>query len=79
MSRCEGTTRNGDQCKRDARAGSRFCHLHGGAEKTNTEKEGDPAEETLEWGDLVPLLLAGAMAAGLLFFLRSFGKWIPRI
>ena len=28
MAQCEGTTRKGDQCKRDARDGSRFCAIH---------------------------------------------------
>lgn len=28
MAQCEGTTKKGDRCKRDARAGSPFCAIH---------------------------------------------------
>jgi hypothetical protein len=79
MAQCEGTTRSGERCKLDAQAGSRFCHLHGAKSEEEVPSGGEAAEEAVEWGDLVPLLVAGAMAAGLLFFLRSFGKWIPRL
>ena len=79
MAQCEGTTRSGERCKLDAQADSRFCHLHGAKSEDETPGSGEAAEEAVEWGDLVPLLVAGAMAAGVLFFLRSFGKWIPRL
>jgi len=79
MARCEGTTRSGGRCKLDARPGSRFCHLHGGVEEEAEEKGTDTGEETMEWEDLFPLVLAGVLAAGMIFFLRSFGRWIPRL
>jgi hypothetical protein len=78
MAQCEGTTRSGDRCKLDAQPGSPFCHLH-------QEQEGEapsgnePGESTLEWEDVAPLLLAGVLAAGMILFLRSFGRWIPRL
>ena len=28
MSQCEGTTKKGERCKRDARSGSPFCTIH---------------------------------------------------
>ena len=28
MSQCEGKTRKGERCKRDAKAGSAFCSIH---------------------------------------------------
>lgn len=28
MSQCEGTTKKGDRCKRDARSDSPFCTIH---------------------------------------------------
>ena len=28
MAQCQGTTKTGDQCKRDARDGSSFCSVH---------------------------------------------------
>ncbi len=79
MARCEGTTRNGEQCKLDARPGSRYCHLHHPVEGENGENEAKAGTAGLDWDDVLPLLLAGAVAAGLLFFLRSFGRWIPRM
>lgn len=79
MAQCEGTTRSGERCKLDSGRGSRFCHLHRGGEGEGAKAEGGCAGDAAEWGDLVPLLVAGAVAAGLLFFLRSFGRWIPRI
>jgi hypothetical protein len=49
------------------------------------EKEqaaGDGSEATadeMEWVDLAPILLAGVLAAGLVFLLKGFGRWIPRL
>ena len=79
MAQCEGTTRSGERCKLDAQPDSRFCHLHGATPEDEAAAGGEAVEEEVEWGDLMPLVVAGAMAAGLLFFLRSFGKWIPRL
>ena len=82
MARCEGTTRDGDQCKRDARPDSEFCYLHGGGKAENEEhaaEGGDAAAEEMEFIDLAPILLAGVLTAGLVFFLRGFGRWIPRL
>ena len=77
MARCEGTTRSGDQCKRDAREGTTFCHIHG---RTDKDEGGEAGEvEDLEFGDFVPILLAGVMTAGLVLFLKTFGRWIPKI
>ena len=78
MARCEGTTRSGDQCKRDARPGSAFCYVHD-PETEQTADGGDENVEDLELLDLAPILLAGIMAAGLMFLLKGFGKWIPRL
>jgi len=78
MARCEATTQSGEQCKLDAQPGSRFCHIHGASEEEPSGENEAAAEETLEWDDLVPLLVAGAATAGLFLLLRAFGKWIPR-
>jgi hypothetical protein len=76
MARCEGTTRSGDRCKREARPDSKFCHVH---EPVQNETDGEEAVvEDLELIDLAPILLAGILTAGLVFFLRGLGKWIPR-
>lgn len=77
MARCEGTTRSGTRCRLDARPGSRFCHLHESQEEPDrVEKENG---EAWEKDELLPLLLAGAVAAGMLLILRSLGKWLPRL
>lgn len=78
MARCEGTTRSGQQCKLDAQPGSRFCHLHGEEEAERAEAGNGSTEETRDWEDIFPLFVAGMLAAGMIFLLRSFGKWIPR-
>ena len=78
MAQCEGTTRSGDRCKRDARADSQFCYVHDPERAAEAENGEEAAAEDLDFQDLAPLLLAGVLAAGLVFFLRGFGKWIPR-
>jgi hypothetical protein len=79
MARCEGTTQSGDRCKREARPDSRFCHLHEPDHEGIGDDGAGSAAEELEFIDLAPLLLAGILAAGLVFLLRGFGKWIPRL
>ena len=79
MARCEGTTRDGDQCKRDAQGDSQFCYLHDPEKARPSDGGDDAAAEDLEWIDLAPILLAGVLAAGFVFLLRGFGKWIPRL
>ena len=78
MARCDGTTRNGERCKRDARPDSRFCYVHDPERDELNGGESDAAAEELELLDLTPILLAAVLAAGLIFLLRGFGKWIPR-
>jgi len=78
MARCEGTTRSGDRCKRDARPDSSFCYVHDPERETGEGDGEETVAEDLELQDLAPILLAGILAAGLVFLLRGFGKWIPR-
>ena len=79
MARCEGTTRDGDRCKRNARPDSRFCYVHDPGLEENSGDGGEAEVEDLEFQDLAPILLAGVLAAGLVFLLKGFGKWIPRL
>jgi hypothetical protein len=79
MTRCEGKTRNGDHCKRDARSDSQFCYAHDPGREQKGDAGAEATAEDLEFVDLVPLLLAGILTAGLVFFLKGFGKWIPRL
>lgn len=79
MARCEGTTRSGNQCRLDARPGSRFCHLHDAAEEDAGRGKAEAAQEDVEFGDLVHLLVAGAVVTGFFLILRSLGRWIPKL
>ena len=78
MARCEGTTRDGNRCKRDASPDSRFCYVHDPEKERPAGDGGDSSAEELEFADLAPILLAGIFAAGVVFLLKGFGKWIPR-
>ena len=79
MARCEGTTRGGDRCKREARNDSRFCYAHNPDKDEATADDGDVMADDLELIDLAPILLAGVLTAGLVFLLKGFGRWIPRL
>ena len=79
MARCEGTTRSGDQCKRDAQDESLFCYLHDPEKAQSDAGKGDAAAEDVEFIDLAPILLAGVLTAGFVFLLRGFGRWMPRL
>ena len=79
MARCEGTTRSGDQCKRDARPESRFCYVHNPEEAPEPNGENEAAAEEFELLDLAPILLAGALTVGMVLLLKGFGKLIPRL
>ena len=69
---------DGIEVRLDARPDSTFCHLHDTEKAGASGGEGEAACDSVEFGDLVPLLAAGAMAVGLLLFMKSFGKLIPR-
>jgi hypothetical protein len=77
MARCEGTTRDGDQCKREARSESQFCYLHGSAESAEEEAPANECE-AVEWNDVLPVLLAGAATIGLLLVFKTLGRFIPK-
>ena len=74
MARCEGTTRDGDQCKREARADSKYCYLHGEVEEETLTDEC----AAVEWDDVLPVLLAGAATIGLLLVFKTIGRLIPK-
>ena len=75
MARCEGTTRDGDRCKREARPDSKFCYLHGDPEE---EEAAVDEAEALEFEDFLPLIVAGAVTFGFLLVFKSLGRFIPR-
>lgn len=41
--------------------------------------EAPDEEEALSWDDVAHLALAGAVVVGMFFFVRTFGKWMPKI
>jgi len=75
MAQCEGTTRSGEQCKREAQPDSRFCYLH---QPDAEEPEGSEEVQT-ELDDLVPLLIAGAATLAFVLLFKSLGRLIPRL
>jgi len=78
MAQCKGTTNSGSRCKLDAHPGSDFCHLHGKNKEKAPPQGEHAAEDTFELEDLVPLVLAGAMAAGFFILMKSVGRFFPR-
>lgn len=81
MARCQGVTRSGDRCKREAQPDSEFCHLHGAeaAEDASPTADQAAASQPAEWEAYVPLFI-GLIAAGLMVLgLGRLGRWIPRI
>jgi hypothetical protein len=78
MVQCKGKTKSGERCKLDAQPGSDYCHLHGQV-GDEAPPDGAEAEEcAVDWEDLKPIIVAGAMLAGMFFLSRALGKWIPR-
>lgn len=75
MAQCEGTTKGGDRCKREAQPDSSFCHMHGPDEGPDVQVSDEPAE----WEDLVPLILAGAATLGFVLLFKTIGRLIPRL
>jgi hypothetical protein len=78
MAQCKGTTKSGTQCKLDAQPGSDFCHLHGSAEGGASGEAGDSEECVFQLEDLGPIIVVGAVMAGMFLVAKTFGKWLPR-
>ena len=78
MAQCKGTTKSGNRCKSEAQPDSAFCHMHGEVEEAAPSKAEQAASGAFELEDLLPLIAAGALAAGFFIFMKSIGRWIPR-
>ena len=67
MAQCRGTTRKGEQCKRDAGAGSEFCVIHQDQEiRARTPRDGE------EWDrDAIMRAAVGFAIVGLILFFGS--------
>ncbi len=65
MAQCQGTTRKGARCKRDAAEGSAFCSIH-------TDQDVDagetPAAQPWDRDALVKTAIGFGLLAGILFF-----------
>lgn len=65
MAQCQGKTKKGEQCKRDARDGSAFCAIHQDQEiRARTERTG-------EWDtDALMKAAIGFALVGAIFLIR---------
>ena len=81
MPQCQGTTQAGERCRRTARADSKFCSIHAPSrEKASEVPRGPtPGAERAEADELLHVALAIIAAGALLWGLKLFGKWLPRL
>lgn len=64
MAQCRGTTKKGDRCRRDARAGSPFCSIH-----IDQEIRPQP-DRTTDWDSdsIMKAAIGFALVGGILLF-----------
>jgi hypothetical protein len=73
VARCQGKTKSGAQCKRQAIEGSEYCSAHQPAEGAEGAEDQDLTQDLM-------LIALGLAATGVMFLvLRSVGRWFPRI
>ena len=66
MAQCQGKTKRGERCKRDARSGSDFCTIH--MEQAVRPRE---TRERVEWdSDAILKAVLGFALVGVIFFFR---------
>ncbi len=66
MAQCQGTTKKGDQCKRDARSDSDFCTIH-----QDQEVRARHSHDAGEWDrDAIMKAALGFALVGLIFMFR---------
>ena len=66
MAQCQGRTRKGEQCKRDAKEGSTFCNIH-----QDQAVRAPSARESVEWDrDTVMKAAVGFALVGAILFFR---------
>ncbi len=72
MARCQGNTKSGAQCKRQATDGSEFCSAHQPAEGAEAAEDQDLTQDLM-------LIALGLAATGVMFLvLKSVGRWFPK-
>ena len=75
MAKCQGKTKSGAQCKRQASEGSEYCSSHQPAE----DAEGAEGAEAQDLTQDLMLIALGLAATGALFLvLKTVGRWFPK-
>lgn len=65
MAQCDGKTRKGERCKREARPGSGFCSIH------QDQEIRPPREPDTEWDrDAITKAAIGFAVVGMIFLFR---------
>lgn len=65
MAQCDGKTRKGERCKRDARPDSSYCSIH------QDQAIRPPRDHDTEWDrDAITKAAIGFAMVGLIFFFR---------
>lgn len=65
MAQCQGTTRKGERCKRDAAEGSAFCSIHSDQEVRRPEPR---VEEAWDRDAVLKTAIGFALVGAILFF-----------
>lgn len=65
MAQCEGTTRKGERCRREAGQGSEFCSIHVDQE---VRARGAPAPQAWDRDALVKAAIGFGVLGAILFF-----------
>ncbi len=72
MAKCQGKTKSGAPCKRQAGEGSEYCSAHQPAEDAEAAEAQDLTQDLM-------LIALGLAATGALFLvLKTVGRWFPK-
>lgn len=65
MTQCQGTTKKGDRCKREAREGSGFCAIH---QDQEVRQRKQPATEEWDTEAIVKAAIGFGLVAAIFLF-----------
>ena len=65
MTQCEGTTKKGDRCKREAREGSPFCAIH---QDQEVRARKPPVEQVWDSDSLLKVAVGFGLVAAIFLF-----------
>jgi hypothetical protein len=68
VAQCQGTTRKGERCKRDAGEGARFCSIHGDQEIRPRGASSSSASEEWDRDAVMKATIGFALVGAILFF-----------